>query len=120
MRRLVLLALLLTLTAGWPACSAIVGKSLLVSGETINATGDLFLTTNNLIVPACNAHTLPKWETVCPAYKAFEQKFKASWPLATGLWYAARKANDPKLQDSAESAIKSLRGELDTYIAGGK
>lgn len=112
----VLLPLLLTI-----ACSSSgVTQTLAVSGETLAQTGDQFVNTANLLTPPCNARTLPNWETICPAFKSFGEKFKAAWPMATGLWYAARKANDPKLQASAESAIGALRTELNAFTMGGK
>lgn len=119
--RVFALALVLFVGLTGSYCGSVTAtRSLAVSGESINATGTLFVDTANLLTPPCNAHTLPNWDTVCPKFKSFEQKFKASWPMATGLWYAARKANDPKLQAPAETAISALRAELNTFVTGGK
>ena len=114
-RALLLCAVMLTVS-----CASLRTQTLAVSGETLAQTGDQFVNTATLLTPACNAKTLPKWETICPAFKAFGLKFKESWPLATGLWYAARKANDPKIQASAESAIRALRAELTTFTTAGR
>lgn len=113
------LALLLTFVA-LGCASTTPAQSLLISGESINGTGELFVNTAKLLTPPCNAKTLPRWETVCPAFKSFEHKFKEAWPMATGLWYAARRANDPKLEAPAETAINALRSELLTFASGGK
>lgn len=113
-----LLSLIVLIMLGCSSFSP--AQSLLVSGESINATGELFVNTAKLLTPPCDAHTLPNWSTICPAFKSFEHKFKKAWPAATGLWYAAREARDPKLQAPAEAAISSLRSELTKFSTGGK
>jgi hypothetical protein len=114
------LALALAVLVSLGCASISPAQTLLVSGESINATGELFVNTTKLLTPPCNAHTLPNWAVVCPAFKTFGQKFQEAWPMATGLWYAARKANDPNLQAPAEAAIKALRTELNAFALGGK
>lgn len=111
----VALAAVLT-AAGCATLQGVFGTSLVVSGETINSTGELFVSTAKGLTPPCNAKQLPA--DFCASFKAFEQKFKRAWPQATGLWYTARDVRDTKLQAPAADAVKALRNELDTFVAG--
>lgn len=65
----------------------------------------------------CHPCPWTKLLPMCPDRTTFGRYFKVKWPLAAADWQAAASAKDASKQRTAETMIRLLRTELDTYTA---
>ena len=89
---------------------ASVGQGLAVSGESLKAVGNEFIAVAEVYQKGCAAQTI-KPES-CAAFRTFGLRFQAAYPIAVGLWTAARNANDAAAAKHAEAVIASLATDL--------
>lgn len=107
---MILLVLLLT------GCSAVqTVKGLFVSGVSLEAVGVQFAEVSEQVTKGCEQKVVP--QTTCEKYRAFGLNFKRVYPLAVGMWEAARRANDAATQRKAEDVMRSLSNDLTTLTA---
>lgn len=105
---LIVAVLLLSLQMG---CG---GSALVVSGETLKASGQQFVQLGKMYKEGCDV-TKTIAQKDCQAFRAFGEQFQKSYPISVQLWEAARATNDPATQQGAEVVIKDLNGRLNTF-----
>lgn len=90
------------------------GSALVVSGETLKASGQQFVQLGKVYKEGCDVtKSIPQKD--CQAFRAFGEQFQKSYPISVQLWEAARATNDPATQQGAEVVIKDLNGRLNTF-----
>ena len=108
LRRAAPLVLFVMLLAG---CGAYAGfKALFVSGVALDVVGDQFVAVSAQVNVGCTQQVIPA--ATCAKYRAFQVRFKQSYPLAVGMWQAANKAGDTVSKGKAEDVIRSLARDL--------
>lgn len=106
----ILLSILLT------GCGAYTGfKSFFVTGVALDTVGEQFVAISTQIHTGCTNLVIPA--TTCAKYRAFQVRFKQTYPLAVGVWEAAHKANDTATKDKAEGVIRGLATDLSNLVA---
>lgn len=113
MRSLSVVLLLVMLTG----CAA-VGKSLVISGESLVATGEQFVAVAKVYKQGCDV-TKTISVTQCAKFAAFGEKFKQTYPLAAGVWYAARSSGDAAAEKQARAVIVDLATDLSALAVQG-
>jgi hypothetical protein len=109
---------LLLLLAGC-ALGGLFGKSLIVTGETLDATGKQFVAVGATYKKGCDVDkSIPQKQ--CLSFKTFGEKFQKTFPLSVQLWEAARASNDKVMQGEVEDIIKGLSSELDDHRSASK
>lgn len=102
---LILLSILLT------GCGAYTSfKSLFVAGVALDVVGEQFIQVSAQIHAGCTNLVIPG--ATCVKYRAFQVRFKQTYPLAVGMWEAANKAQDTASRDKAEAVIRGLAADL--------
>ena len=107
MRRLIGIALILTLTG----CAGST-QSLLGAGVTLKAVGQQWEAVNAAFVKAC-VPSAPKLDVAtCTQARDFGVKFKAAYPLAIQLYETAVNARDANMAGDAKHVIRGLSVDL--------
>lgn len=92
-----------------------VGRSLVISGESLKAIGNEFLLVADVYVRGCADKTIAVDQ--CAAFRDFGQKFQRAYPLAVDLWGVARNANDVATVKKTEDVIRSLAADLSSFAS---
>jgi hypothetical protein len=90
-----------------------VGRSLVISGESLKAIGNEFLLVADVYVKGCADKTITLEQ--CEAFRDFGQKFQKAYPLAVDLWGVARSADDVATIKKTEDVIRSLAAGLSSF-----
>lgn len=110
------------------------GKTLAVSGETLDATSLLFDNWSKEFAGRCNPAKPTLSATICNRSADFQGYFRPAFLQASGLWRVAASArikalqagdaktaaNAAELKESAEKAVNVLTSELRARLAEGK
>ena len=92
------------------------GSALVVSGETLKASGNQFIKTAATYKNGCDVtKTIP--QTDCQSFREFAVQFQKSYAIARQLWEAARATNDPETQKGAEAVVKTFDAKLNAFDA---
>lgn len=110
MRKVQQAVMLVMVLALLVSCSSSGQKALVVSGTSIQSVGEQFVVVTEQVTAGCKAQTIP--QDTCTRYAAFGVQFKKTYPLAVGLWKAARASGDVAAQKKAEDVIVQLAGDL--------
>ena len=102
------LALLITGCAGTT-------RAIEVTGDTLKAAGEGYLSVEQAFYTGCTNRTLPPAQ--CAAFNDFGAKFKKDYPRAVQLWHIARAANDTASQKKARDTVLQLSTALSTFAA---
>ena len=94
-------------------CASI--KPFFVSGVSLEVVGDQFAAVSEQITVGCERRVITP--STCERYRVFGENFKKSYPLAVGVWQAARKANDKGMQGKAEDVVRQLSTDLSKLAA---
>ena len=100
----VVLTLVALLTAG---CAL---KSLFVSAVSLEAVGVQFHAVSEQVTQGCEKRVITV--QTCERYRVFGENFKRAYPLAVGVWKAARTADDTASQEKAEDVVRALARDL--------
>jgi hypothetical protein len=132
------LVLLTLMVSAWSGCATIEkifsGKTLAVSGESLDATSILFSTWSKESAERCNPAKPTASATYCNRSADFQGYFRPAFLQASGLWRVAATArikalesgdaktaaNAAELKKSAEQAVNVLTSELRARLAEGK
>jgi hypothetical protein len=87
------------------------------TGQTLSSVGSEFVQVAHIYEDGCKLGTIKP--DACAMFRVFGVKFKASYPLAVGLWNAARAGNDKAVAGKAQEAITELATELTTLAVQG-
>ena len=92
------------------------GKTLEVTGETLDATGKTFVKVAGVYKQGCDV-AVPRTiqQPQCAAFKTFGTHFQKSYPLAVQLWEAARSASDNDMKEDVEDIIVDLTSKLTEF-----
>jgi hypothetical protein len=90
------------------SCGTTPGVTLVATGETIKAVGTDWLAVNARFVEACKPSGPTLDPATCGAARAFGEKFKKAYPLASDLYSTAVGTNDAALAGDAKAAIRKL------------
>lgn len=107
MKRLVSAVLLTTVIVG---CASL-GQTLRVSGTTLKAIGDQFVSVAEVYKQGCDVdHVIPADQ--CQQFRVFGLRFKQTYPLTVAAWEVARRANDVAGEKAARRVIEQLAEDL--------
>lgn len=96
------------------ASCASMGKTLVVTGESLKGIGTEFIQVAAIYKQGCDvARTIALDQ--CVGFRAFGQQFQKSYPLAIQLWEAARSAGDVAAQDKITAVVSELAASLSTF-----
>ena len=102
-----LLAALLVLTLG----CATLGQTLRVSGTTLKAIGDQFVSVAEVYKQGCDVDRIIPADQ-CQRFRVFGLRFKQTYPLTVAAWEVARRANDVPAEKAAREVIEQLADDL--------
>ena len=85
-------------------------KSMFVSGVSLEAVGEQFLSVTHQVGAGCQKGEIPR--RMCEDYGEFHERFKRTYPLAVGMWMAADRAGDAATKQKAEDVVRSLSRDL--------
>ena len=116
MKRLVDYSLILVLVAGCATFNF--GRTLAITGESLDGTGKLFVKVAAGYKQGCDvAQPRTIEQPQCAKFRTFGQHFQKSFPLAVQLWEQARVAKDEDMQDDVEDVIVDLTSTLTEFAA---
>lgn len=103
------------------ACATATSTKIQMSGESLDALGQLFNRVSVNVTRDCiaNIHT----KKTCADFTVMSDKFKLAFPPARSLWNTAVKYEDEGLGKAAESALQKLTADLAPFaklIGGAK
>lgn len=85
-------------------------KSLFVSAVSLEAVGVQFAAVSEQVTQGCEKRVITV--QTCERYRVFGENFKRAYPLAVGVWKAARTADDTASQEKAEDVVRALARDL--------
>lgn len=97
------------------ASSCAEDKALIITGESLVATGDQFLAVAAAMDKALESKTITV--DAYRGWKAFGLKFQQAYPLVSKLWVVAADTRDEKLKAQATAAVTQLVLDLGAYAA---
>lgn len=92
-------------------------QSLAVTGQSLKAVGEEYEAVSLVFGQACQGGVIAP--VTCAKYRSFQERFRKAYPLAVGVWDAARKANDANAQKQARVAIEGLAADLSALAVEG-
>ena len=84
--------------------------TLLATGEALRGLGEEFRHVADIYTTSCEAKKIPV--ASCSDFRTFGLRFQKTYPLAIGLWEAARKANDRAAQRRVAVVLEGLAEDL--------
>ena len=90
------------------SCGTTPGVTLVATGETIKAVGTDWLAVNAKFVEGCKPSGPTLDAGTCASARAFGEKFKKAYPLASDLYATAVGTNDAALAGDAKAAVRKL------------
>lgn len=95
--------------------TAACGNALLVTGETLKATGKQFRAVAGAYFDGCDPakRTMPVED--CNNFTRFGQDFERGFPLAVELWTLAKESRDKSLTAKVEEVVVDLAGKLSVF-----
>lgn len=113
--RRVLLALLLG--AAVAGCAALGGdRTLLVTGETLDAVGQQFVRTGQLYNRLLDEKLIS--EEQYREWARFAKRFQVAYPVAVDLWKEARVSTSVEDERRALEVVLTLKNQLLTFVLG--
>lgn len=95
------------------ACGSI-GKTLVVSGESLKGIGAEFIQVAAIYKEGCDVtKVIPAAQ--CAKFRAFGLHFQKSYPLVVQLWEVARSAQDVAAQDRIILVVLDLAKNLSSF-----
>lgn len=94
------------------------GQGLVISGTTLKAVADQFVSVADVYKQGCDVtKIIPKDQ--CQGFRTFGLRFQQTYPLTVASWEVARRAGDNAAAGAAEKIINQLVEDLSALAVQG-
>ena len=112
-RLVVILAAVLALAG----CASF-GQGLVISGTTLRAVADQFVSVADVYKQGCDVSKIIPADQ-CQSFRTFGLRFQQTYPLTVASWEVARRAGDKAAAGAAEDVINQLVEDLSALAVQG-